>query len=124
MATFVIFLLAVAVYIGFLGWCLVPLVRRPRRRWAGWLRVVLGLMLLGAILLPPLALPIQLPVYAFDPRAEWWLTAVALFPRTLPIYVFNVVDRGRATATVIDVRYPIAIGGVRYAPVVRTACTA
>jgi hypothetical protein len=123
MATFVAFIATVAVYIVFLLWCLAPLLRRPRRRWMGWLRVGLALLLSGAVLWPLLASPILLPIYAFNPSAGRWLTAAVLFPRTLPIYVRNVMDRKSATATVIDVSYPVEIGGVRYAPVVRTACT-
>src|SRR5262245_37204788 len=123
MLTFVAFLFSVAGYIVFLVWCLSPLVRRPRRRWLGWLRVILGVLLLAANLTPLFALPIWLPIYVFAPQAERWLTAVILFPRTLPIYVQNVIARASATATVIDVTYPIEIAGTRYAPVVRTACT-
>jgi hypothetical protein len=121
MTTFLGFVVAVAVTIAFLLWCLTPLVRR-RRGACGWLRIVLGLLLLSANLLPLLALPVVLMASAFGWDTGERATAVVLFPRTLPIYLRNVHDRASATATVIEIAYPMAIAGVRYTPVVGTAC--
>jgi hypothetical protein len=78
----------------------------------------------GALLGWPVLLPILLPIHAVGPKFEVLLDAAWLFPHTVPIYVSNILDRGQATATIIDVTYSISIGGVRYAPLVRTACTA
>ena len=123
MATFLLFLVVVAIYVAFLLWCLAPLARWSKRPRGRWLRVLLGLLLLSANLSPLLALPVMLLISVFSHQALERFIAVALFPRTLPIYVLNVRDRASASATMVEVAYPIEIGGVRYAPVVRTACT-
>jgi hypothetical protein len=121
MATFLIFLGAVAVYMAFVLWCLTPLFRVPR--WLPWPRLTVGFMLLGANVFPPLAWPFTWPAYASSEEAGYRLTAIILFPLTLPIYLTNVHRRSNATATIVEIKYPIAINGTRYAPVVRTVCT-
>jgi hypothetical protein len=125
MLTFIIFLIAVALYALFLLWCFAPLLRRAKRRWLGWLRVVFGGLLLGSNFVPPLAWPIIIPTAMVSTAAADLLMAVIHFPYTLPMFVANVQARASATATatVIDINYPIEIAGVRYAPTVRTACT-
>lgn len=122
MLTFTAFLLAVTIYVTFLLWCLLPIIRRQKRRWLGWLRVCFAFWLLGASLLPPLAWPIMLPLTKNHLAAAEHLSAVILFPWTLPNYVLNVFDYTNATAIVVDITYPIEISGVRYEPRVRTAC--
>jgi hypothetical protein len=121
MTTFLGFVVAVAVYIAFLLWSLAPLVRR-RRGAGGWLRIVLGLLLLSANLLPLLGLPVVLVASAFGRETGEGALAVMLFPRTLPIYLHNVHGRASASATVIEIAYPMVIAGVRYTSVVGTAC--
>jgi hypothetical protein len=125
MLTLVAFVLTVAAYVVVVLWCLVTLAKAGRRlvQWVRAIVVLAGLLLLGANVSPVFALPVLLPIYAFGPRVGDWIMAVALFPRTLPIYVENIVQRASATATIIDVAYQIDIDGIRYAPVVRTACT-
>jgi len=120
---FVVFLIAVALYIGFLLWCLSPLVRRTKRRWLGWLRVALAFLLLTANGAPILAMPIVGPVALFSQAASEYLITVVLFPWTLPYYIENIRTRASATANVIEIAYPIEIAGVRYAPVVRSVCS-
>jgi hypothetical protein len=122
MSTFVFFIVAVSIYVAFLLWCLAPLVRRPEWSPGRRLRVSLGSLLLCAMFLPLLVWPIAAIISTFSLQAGERFMAVALFPRTLPIYILNVHDRASATATVVEIVYPIEIGGARYAPVVRTAC--
>lgn len=120
---FVLFLLAVSAYVAFLVWCFLPIFRPFGRRWVRWLRVAAGVMLLAGNISPIFAWPLLLPInYISGPLAEQ-LQAVVLFARTVPIYVRNVLDRQHRAAHVVDVRYPMEIAGVRYAPVVRTTCT-
>lgn len=120
---FALFILAVGAYVAFLAWCLFPIVRPRGQRWLGRLRIAVGLMLLAANVVPPLALPLLLPIHYVNESAGERLQAVILFARTVPIYVHNVLERDRTTAGVVDIRYPIEIAGVSYGPVVRTACT-
>ncbi len=120
---FVLFLLAVAAYAAFLVWCFLPIIRPFGRRWFRWLSVAAGATLLAANLSTVFALPLISPIHYISEVFANDLLAVVLFPRTLPIYVRNVLDRQQTTAHVVDVRYPMEIAGVRYAPVVRTACT-
>jgi hypothetical protein len=99
-----------------------PLLRRAKRRWLGWLRVTLAFVLLGANGLPLLAMPIVGPVLSISHAAGEYLFTVILFPWTLPYYIENIRTRASATASVIEIAYPIEIAGVRYAPVVRSVC--
>jgi hypothetical protein len=123
MSTFVLFILAVIFYILFLLWCLAPLARAAKVRWFNWLRIALGVLVLCAVFLPPVVSPIILPIAVIDQAAAERVVAIALFPRTLPKYIANVRDHASAIATVVEISYPIEIAGVRYAPIVRTACT-
>lgn len=122
MTQFVLFNIAVGFYVVFLTWCLMPLIVRSRRR-LGWLRVLGAVWLLGANVFPPFAWPIVRPVSGIGYRAGQFLYAVALFPRTLPIYWSNLLGRERAPAAVVEIAYPIEIAGKHYAPVVTTKCT-
>lgn len=120
---FVLFLLAVSAYVAFLVWCFLPIFRPFGRRWVRWLRVAAGVMLLAGNLSTVFALPLILPINYISEALANELLAVVLFTRTTPIYARNVIDRLHTTARVVDIRYPMEIAGVRYAPVVRTACT-
>jgi hypothetical protein len=124
MLAFVVFIVAVTVYITFLLWCFAPLVRKPKHRWTVWPRLIVGSLLLGANFIPLLAWPFLWPIYAFGQQAPERALAIVLFPRTLPIYIGNVIQHASATADIVEIEYPISIDGIRYAPVVRTACTA
>jgi hypothetical protein len=123
MPTFVFFVIAVVLYLAFLLWCFAPLFRRARRRSLGVLRVMTGVLLLGANVFPPLAWPILLPVAAGSELAAERVLAVVMFARTLPVYVANMRDFREKTATVVDILYPLEIAGAHYAPVITTACT-
>jgi hypothetical protein len=83
----------------------------------------LAVPLLAGSAWPLLGWPVLLPIYTIAPKFGALLSPASLFPHTVPIYASNILDRGQATATIVDVAYSITIGGVRYAPVVRTACT-
>jgi len=122
MILFISFLVAVLLYLAFLYWCFSPLLGRKKRRATDWLRIVAGIMLLGANIFPPLAWPVLMPIAALSATAPDRLATVLLFPRTVPNYVMNILASASATATVIDVAYPIEIAGIRYAPIVRTTC--
>ena len=122
MTKFVLFNIAVGFYVIFLAWCLAPLIMRSRRR-LGWLRVLGAVWLLGANVFPFLTWPIVRPVSRADERAGWFLYAVALFPRTLPLYWSNLLTRGSTASAVVEITYPIEIGGKHYTPVVTTTCT-
>jgi hypothetical protein len=122
MVAFVVFGFLVVTYVVFLLWCLAPLISRSRGV-LGWLRIAVATILLGANLLPLLAWPIVIPVFAVHAGAGEQLQTATLFLRTVPGVIENVRRRESATATIVDVAYPIEIAGVRYAPVVRTACT-
>jgi hypothetical protein len=87
MLTFVLFIVAVALYAIFLLWCFMPLLRLPKRIGIGWLRVSLGAMLFAANFVPPLAWPWLIPLAALDMRTAERALAIVLFPRTLPNYL-------------------------------------
>ncbi len=123
MLTFGLFLLAVALYALFLLWCLAPLRRFPRAGLGGWLRIVLGLWLLTANLIPLLALPFLMPLRLIDRTLAEKSFAIPLFVRTLPIYVRNVLAHDSATATVAELEFRINIGGKHYRPRLTIACT-
>lgn len=123
MLTFILFAALVAVYVAFLLWCFAPIISKQRRRGIACLSVPLGLVLLGANLIPLLAWPILLPLAIIDSMSTQRLYGITLFPWTLPRYISNIYRYKNATATVIDVKYPIEISGVRSEPLVRTACT-
>jgi hypothetical protein len=123
MWTYIGFILAVTAYATFLLWCLGPIFKRPKWRKLGWLRVTAGLLLIAANLSPLFGLPILVLISAYSSHAADRFMAVMLFPRTLPTYMLNVRDRARTAALVVEIAYPISIGGVRYEPLVRTACT-
>jgi hypothetical protein len=124
---FAIFLAAVAIYIAFLIWCFAPLRRFPRVGFTGWLRLALGSMLLAANISPIFALPVLLPVahasHAISPPFAGKILTVVMFMRTAPIYISNVVDRVKVTATVFEVEFPLTIGESRYRPRLRIVCT-
>ena len=123
MLTFGLFLLAVALYVLFLFWCLAPLRHFPRAGAAGWLRIVLGLWLLCANIAPIFILPLLLPLGLFGPALIEKSIAVTMFVRTLPIYIGNVLARDAAPATTIEIEFPLVIGGTRYRPRLQIACT-
>jgi hypothetical protein len=118
--TFVTFLIIVALYVALLLWCFWPLVRKPL---AFRPRYLLGILMLAATVVPLLTLPLELVFLKFFENMRGYAIAVALFPRTLPAFVDNILDWKTATATLIEITYPIEIAGVRYSPVQRIACT-
>jgi hypothetical protein len=118
--TFVTFLTVVTLYVALLIWCFRPLVRWPPAFRA---RLLVGAVLLIASIFPLLALPFELVFLKFGQSMRGYPIAVALFPRTLPAFTENILDRETATATSIEVTYPVEIAGVRYSPVQRIACT-
>ena len=120
MLTFVTFLIIVALYVALLLWCFWPLVRKPL---AFRPRYLLGVLMLAATVVPLLTLPLELVFLKFFENMRGYAIAVALFPRTLPAYVENILDWKTATATLIEITYPVDIAGVRYSPVQRIACT-
>jgi len=122
---FALFIVCVFAYVTFLGWCLMPLVRRTGSAvWKTVLRVTVGVLLLAANIFPPFALPLLIPVAKVGGESAFeFAQAVTLFARTLPIYVKNVFAGQGEIAHVVSIRYPIKISGVQYAPVVRTGCT-
>lgn len=122
MTEFVLFNIAVGFYVIFLAWCLMPLIARSRRR-LGWLRVLDAVWLLGANVFPPFVWPIVQPAFRFDDGAARFLYAVALFPRSIPLYWSNLLTRGSTASAVVEITYPIEIGGKHYAPVVTMNCT-
>ncbi len=119
---FLIYLLSVGVYICFLVWCLAPIVRQRGRAWLRRVRVAVGLGLLAGNFIPLLLLPVFLLVGLLGEPIAQHAQATVFFVRTLPTYIENVRERGMSPARIVDIRYPIEIGGVRYAPVVRTSC--
>jgi hypothetical protein len=115
------FILAVLVYVSVLAWLLAPLVCWRSAKWRK-LRVAAGITLLVANVVTPLFFPIVWPVYAVSSGAGDFVMAVLLFPRTLPLYVRNILAWQRAPSLVIEAAYPIELSGRRYVPVVRIAC--
>jgi len=118
----ILFFFALGAYAAFLLWCFLPVIRLRMGHWLGWLRVFVGVLLLGANIIPILSWPFLLPVAATYTPGVDRLMAVLFFPRTLPKYLMNIYESWYATATIVDVKYPIEISGIRYEPVVRTAC--
>jgi len=118
--TFVTFLIIVALYVAFLLWCFWPLVRKPL---AFRPRYLLGVLMLAATVVPLLTLPFEIVFLKFFENMRGYAIAVALFPRTLPAFVDNILDWKTATATLIEITYPVEIAGVHYSPVQRIACT-
>jgi hypothetical protein len=118
--TFVTFLIIVTLYVALLLWCFWPLVRKPLTFRP---RYLLGVLMLAATVVPLLTLPLELVFLKYFENMRGYAIAVALFPRTLPAFVDNILDWKTATATLIEITYPIEIAGVHYSPVQRIACT-
>lgn len=120
---FAVFLILVAVYVALLLWCLAPPFIRDKMRPRDWLRFSVGAALLAANISPLFAFPVAMPLAFAGTEVSQRLVAVMLFVRTTPRYIANMINRSNAAATVVEVTYTIEIAGVRYMPVVRTACT-
>jgi hypothetical protein len=121
MLTFAAFLLAAAVYVVVLLWCLAPLLRMPSG--TDWVRLIVGVLLVGGNLSPGFVFPLVWPVGAISPQLAEKLIAVTMFGRTLPFYIANIAARGTAIATTVELEFPITIGKAKYLPRLTLSCT-
>jgi hypothetical protein len=113
--SFYLFLIAVALYAAFVFWCLAALFRKEEKGPINWVRFGIGILLISPNFFPPLTFLFATGAVKAD--------AVTFFPYTAPKYFANVLKNSTSEATVIDVTVPIQISGVRYAPVLKLACS-
>jgi hypothetical protein len=113
--SFYLFLIAIALYAGFVFWCLAALIRSEEIGPIYWVRFGIGLLLISPNFFPPLTFLFATGAVKAD--------AVTFFPYTAPKYIANVVKNITGEATVINVTVSIQISGVRYAPVLKLACS-
>jgi hypothetical protein len=118
----VLFFTLVAINVSVIVLCFVPLVRRRGTIALRVIGAIVGAMLLGANVVPLLALPVVSIVHTISPSAAAIFEPAILFLRTVPAYVANLRDRDSRSATRIDVAYPIKIGAKHFAPVFSTVC--
>ena len=118
-------IVALALYLALVLWCLTPLVRVSDSYKPNWFRVIPGFLLLGANMLPPLAWPVVFltGIFLDDRTVERLTTAVPLFVRTLPIYISNLAAWSFSTASLVEIAYPIEIADIKYRPVLQMGCT-
>jgi hypothetical protein len=118
-----LFFTLVAIEVSIIALCFLPFILRRFPIVVQIIGAIFGAMLLGANVLPPLALPLILVIHGVSPRAAELLSPATLFLRTVPIYLGNIWDRDSRVDTRIDVAYPITIGGKHYEPIFSTVCT-